>query len=78
MPVSAEITDLVAEKPRIGVSMPIAVGIALGDDAAVLQDHDRPVWRSGDLLRLGKGAVERGSQLRRLRRDDGGAGDVRQ
>jgi hypothetical protein len=29
-------------------------------------------------VRLGKGAIERGSQLRRLRPDDGGTGDVRQ
>ena len=55
-----------------------AVGITLGYDAPVLQDHDRPRMARRRFVRLGKGAVERGSQLRRLRRDDGGTGDVRQ
>ena len=55
-----------------------AVGITLGNDATILHDHDRPRMARRRLVRLGKGAVERGSQLRRLRRDDGWTGDVRQ
>jgi hypothetical protein len=49
-----------------------AVGIALGNDAPILQDDDRPrvAWRR--FVRLGEGAMKRLGELRRLRLDDRG------
>jgi hypothetical protein len=63
-----------AEQRRVDAD---AVGIALGDDAAVLHHHDGAGVARRCPVRLGEGTVERGGELRRVRRHQRSAGDLR-